>query len=307
VNKRTWIGVAAGLALLLALSACSSQGDLAEDLTPIPTLPPGEEPALVEAIQAGSEQMEQGQQGDQGEPGAGGGEAQLVARGEELFAGSCAGCHGAQDGAGPAFPGMGERAATRVEGQPAEEYLHESIVDPHAFVVEGFNPIMPSFADLPDDDIQALVAYILSESGGGEAQSGEGEESEGGEAQAEETPEGEAGQTGTEGEVSGEGSDAESGAAAPVEGDAAAGETLFAANCAGCHQAEDGTGPARTGMGERAATRVEGMDAAEYLHQSIVDPHAYVVEGFSDIMPDTYEESLSEEDINNLVAFLLTQ
>lgn len=91
-------------------------------------------------------------------------------------------------------------------------------------------------------------------------------------------------------------------------GDAAAGEELFLSTCGGCHQENaDQPAPPRVGMGERAATRVEGMDAAEYLHQSIVDPHAFLVEGYGPIMPDTYGQDFSEDDINNLVAYLLTQ
>jgi hypothetical protein len=49
------------------------------------------------------------------------------------------------------------------------------------------------------------------------------------------------------------------------------------------------------------------MDAVEYLHQSIVDPSAYVVEGYEDVMNKTYDEQLSEEDIDNVIAFLMTQ
>jgi hypothetical protein len=60
-------------------------------------------------------------------------------------------------------------------------------------------------------------------------------------------------------------------------------------------------------MGERAATRVEGMSAEEYLHESIVDPSAYVVEDFAPIMPTDYADKLSEDEITNLIAYILTQ
>jgi mono/diheme cytochrome c family protein len=79
--------------------------------------------------------------------------------------------------------------------------------------------------------------------------------------------------------------------------------------CATCHSL-DGTelvGPSFQGISERAGQRVEGMDAVEYLHQSIVDPSAYVVEGYEDVMNKTYDEQLSEEDIDNAIAFLMTQ
>jgi len=49
------------------------------------------------------------------------------------------------------------------------------------------------------------------------------------------------------------------------------------------------------------------MSAEVYLRESIVDPSAYIVEGYSDYMPKGFKFLLSEEDIDNLVAFLRTQ
>jgi hypothetical protein len=49
------------------------------------------------------------------------------------------------------------------------------------------------------------------------------------------------------------------------------------------------------------------MSAEEYLRQSISDPNAYVVEGFpASVMPNTYVKDLTEEDIHNLVAYMLS-
>ncbi len=278
MGKRTWIVLLTALALGLLASACGTN-DLATELTPIPTLAPGETPALADAIaQAPATEEATAEAGD-GE----GGEDALVTAGEELFSSACAGCHGAQDGAGPALTGMADRAATRVEGMSAEDYIHESIVDPSAHVVEGFADIMPKqYGDqYSEDELSSLVAYIMhaGAAGGGE------------EAEATEEPDAEA----TE----------EAGAA--IEGDPAAGEDLFTQNCAGCHGAQDGAGPALTGMGERAATRVEGMSAEDYLHESIVDPSAHVVEGFADIMPKQYGTQFSEDEIADLIAYILEQ
>ncbi len=62
---------------------------------------------------------------------------------------------------GPALAGVLERAATRVEGLSAEEYIEQSIRDPGAFVVSGFSNVMPTtFGSLPDNDVQDLVAYL---------------------------------------------------------------------------------------------------------------------------------------------------
>ncbi len=283
------------------LSACGG-GKLAKDLTPIPTLPKGEEPTLVDALQGGGTAA-----APTAEPSAGGGgqtdQAQLVTLGKDTFTSNCSGCHGAQDGAGPAFAGMAERAATRVAGMTAEEYIHQSVVDPGAFVVDGFPNIMPKdfSTQLSDQQINGLVAYIVAESGGGST-SGAASTPEATVAQAATAaPTAEATTESTE-EATPEATEE-----TVQSGDPANGETLFSQTCSGCHGAQDGAGPALTGIGERAATRVAGMTAADYLHQAIVDPSAYVVESFSNIMPKTFAGQFTDEQINDLVAYLLTQ
>ena len=91
---------------------------------------------------------------------------QLVAEGQQLFSEHCAMCHGAQAGVGPAFVGMVDRADNRVRGESAQQYIHESIVNPSAYVVPGFEDMMPKdFAKkLNNDQINALVAYIMAQS-----------------------------------------------------------------------------------------------------------------------------------------------
>ncbi len=61
------------------------------------------------------------------------------------------------------------------------------------------------------------------------------------------------------------------------------------------------------GISGRAGDRVPGLSGEEYLRESIVDPAAFVVEGYSDFMAKGFRFLLSEEDIDGLVAFLLTQ
>lgn len=79
--------------------------------------------------------------------------------------------------------------------------------------------------------------------------------------------------------------------------------------CSTCHTLDGTTlvGPSFEGISERAGDRIEGMSAEEYLHQSIVDPSVHLVEGYDDLMPDVYGDQLSEEQVNELVAFLMTQ
>lgn len=95
------------------------------------------------------------------------------------------------------------------------------------------------------------------------------------------------------------------------------GETLFSssvlegqAGCVTCHSLSPGqviVGPSLADVGAEAGTRVEGLSAAEYLEQSIVDPSAYVVDGFEDgQMPSVWGDVLSDAQISALVDYLLT-
>lgn len=80
--------------------------------------------------------------------------------------------------------------------------------------------------------------------------------------------------------------------------------------CVSCHYPDQETrlvGPGLLNIGTRAATRVEGESAVEYIHNAIVNPGAYVVDGYPDLlMPQIYAELFNEDEINDLVAYLLT-
>ncbi len=102
-------------------------------------------------------------------------------------------------------------------------------------------------------------------------------------------------------------------------GDAANGERLFsqatigannAPGCITCHSLEPNVvivGPSQAGLATRAETRVAGMSAADYIHQSIVEPNAHIVEGFAEgLMYQNYGTDLTEQEINDLVAYTLT-
>ena len=112
-------------------------------------------------------------------------------------------------------------------------------------------------------------------------------------------------------------------AEAPAEGEADAvaevrdPEALFTSmGCIGCHnlnepQTADNRGPVGPNMGnlaDNAPNRVPGEDAETYVHTSIVNPNAYVVEGYvAGIMPQNFSETMSEEEINGLVTWMLTR
>ncbi|MBZ0318809.1 MAG: cytochrome c [Anaerolineae bacterium] len=81
--------------------------------------------------------------------------------------------------------------------------------------------------------------------------------------------------------------------------------------CLTCHQVVNGqvgfgVGPNLDGIAERAGVRVAGMTAAEYLRQSILEPQLYVVSGYRNIMYPDYRTLLTEQDIQDLIAYLLT-
>lgn len=93
--------------------------------------------------------------------------------------------------------------------------------------------------------------------------------------------------------------------------DAANGEQLTVSNgCIACHSLVEGqtlVGPSWYGVGSHAATRVAGESAPFYLYQSILEPNAHVVEGFTpDLMPKVYADTLSTAQIADIVAYLLS-
>ena len=87
------------------------------------------------------------------------------------------------------------------------------------------------------------------------------------------------------------------------------GKQVYVSNCAGCHALELNTiviGPSLAGVATRAETRVKDDDARAYIETSILNPGAYVVDGFKDVMPKNFGKDLTSSDFNAIVAYLLT-
>ncbi len=107
--------------------------------------------------------------------------------------------------------------------------------------------------------------------------------------------------------------DQSEGGAAPEEGESvtAAGREIFAsAGCDACHTLADadatGTvGPNLDELPGVAGKREKGTSAEDYVHQSIVDPRAFVVKGFGTTMPTNFGDQLTPEEIDTLVQYLL--
>ena len=92
-----------------------------------------------------------------------------------------------------------------------------------------------------------------------------------------------------------------------VEGDAAAGEQVFASNgCGSCHTFEPAgssgtTGPDLDELSDFAENANQPL--ADFTRTSITSPNEYVEEGFPEGVMPAYDQ-LSDDDLNNLVAFL---
>jgi cytochrome c2 len=108
-------------------------------------------------------------------------------------------------------------------------------------------------------------------------------------------------------------------AASGMVGNAVRGQRLYeqtvigrasAPGCVTCHSMEPGVvvvGPSHAGVGARAGDYVADLSAEEYLKQSIIEPDAHIVDGFTPgVMYQNYGTELNEQEIADLVAYMLT-
>lgn len=89
---------------------------------------------------------------------------------------------------------------------------------------------------------------------------------------------------------------------------AMAGEALFQnLGCITCHHMDgEGPGPTLVGLLGKTVELEDGETAVadiQYIRDSILDPHAQIVEGYPPIMP-TYEGQISEEELLQLVEYI---
>ena len=92
----------------------------------------------------------------------------MSARGEQLFQQlACNTCHlGDGTGRGPALTGVFGSQVKLGNGQTVvadESYVRESILNPQAKLVEGYQPLMPTFQGLINEDgVMSLIEYVKS-------------------------------------------------------------------------------------------------------------------------------------------------
>ncbi|HEY1233744.1 MAG TPA: cytochrome c oxidase subunit II [Candidatus Binatia bacterium] len=100
--------------------------------------------------------------------GGGGTGGSTVAAGEKLFQTfGCASCHLPNDaGRGPSLIGLLGKTVTLQDGKTLtadENYIRESILEPHAKIVRGYQPIMPLFkGSISEEGVMQLLSYIKS-------------------------------------------------------------------------------------------------------------------------------------------------
>lgn len=87
------------------------------------------------------------------------------------------------------------------------------------------------------------------------------------------------------------------------------GKQVFSRDCGACHSTTPDTiivGPSLAGIASRASSRVEGEDAYTYLLTSVMQPDAYLVEGFENLMPASLSKQLTGEELDAVIAYLQT-
>ena len=212
---------------------------------------------------------------------------QLAALGRQVFESpeaSCLACHGlGRVGLrAPDLAGVGSRAADRVAGKSAEDYIRESIVTPCAYVVEGYDCIMPQtfLQTLGQPKVTALIAFLESQGGEITVQLSAAD-AQGG------PPEPGPGPSGIEGTT--------------------AEEIMTKAGCIACHQI-DAIGAA--GQVGPDLSQVGARRTADEIRQSVLTPNAVIAEDCPSgacpegVMPQDFGSRLSATQLETLVTFL---
>ncbi len=102
------------------------------------------------------------------------------------------------------------------------------------------------------------------------------------------------------------------GEAVETQDPAALGKQVAAsAGCAACHSVDGSqlVGPTWKGLFGKTETMGDGSSMTvddAYLHESIVDPSAKIVQGFQDLMPKNFSQTLSPDEINGLIEYIKT-
>jgi len=214
---------------------------------------------------------------------------QLVQAGEQVFTGigGCTTCHGLgtrapnlltdEKGQGP----VGARCGKREPGKDCKSYLHEALVQPGAFVVPGYEPIMPDMSrTLSPQQIWAVIAYLEAQGGAVTVTAAD---------IPADTP------GSRPGSVGGGGPGLAGGSTDPMA-------ILRGAGCVGCHK----LGAEGAAVGPDL-THVDARLTAAGIREAILQPDAKISKGFENfagIMPKTFGDQLTANQLEALVRFL---
>jgi cytochrome c oxidase subunit 2 len=100
--------------------------------------------------------------------GGGSGEGSMASAGEKLFQDlGCITCHQANgQGRGPVLQGVYGKSVNLNNGETViadDAYVRESILNPTAKIVAGFQPVMPTFQGVvSEEQVLQLIEYIKS-------------------------------------------------------------------------------------------------------------------------------------------------
>jgi mono/diheme cytochrome c family protein len=218
--------------------------------------------------------------------------AQLIKAGEEIYKtkGTCEICHriGQKGTRAPDLAGVGARAAKAKAGLSGKQYLLESLINPGAFIVEGYPPIMPAVDKPPialnRSEVWALTAFLESLGGTVDVTLNDIPATVG----------------------SGGGGGGAAAAAVQLPGDAKAGKAVFMGKgtCLACHKAGDIPG---TPVGPDLS-QIAKIQTPDYIMKKILDPKGMgtVANYPAGVMPQDFGTRLTGKEYVDLVAFLLT-
>lgn len=216
---------------------------------------------------------------------------QLVAAGEKVFngIGGCTTCHGLgtrapnlltdEKGTGP----IGVRCGKREAGKTCKQYLYESLDQPTAYIVAGYQPIMPVMTkQLSPAQIWSVIAFLESQGGTVDVT-------------ASDIP-----AASTTSTTAGGGGSGGSGGLAGGSTDPKA--IIAAAGCLACHKLD--------GQGQVIApdlTHVGSRRDAESIRKKILDPMSSIAKGYeklAGIMPKTFGTMMNASQLEALAQFL---
>src|SRR5690348_15597755 len=221
---------------------------------------------------------------------------QLVAAGEKVFngIGGCTTCHGLgtrapnlltdEKGTGP----IGVRCGKREAGKNCKQYLYESLDQPTAYIVAGYQPIMPVMTkQLSPQQIWAVIAFLESQGGTIDVT-------------ASDIPA--TSSTSTTSTTSTGSGGGGGGGAAFAGGSTDPKAIIQAAGCLVCHKLD--------GQGQTIApdlTHVGSRRDAESIRKKILDPMSSIAKGYeklAGIMPKTFGAMMNASQLEALAQFL---